>query len=70
MTPSQKKRHAALRRILERDRRRKQEIERAALESLCGPYFRGRRDGWLVPFAIGFGLGYVVMAITAVLVAR
>ena len=69
MTPSQKKRQAALRRLLERDKRREDDIEQAALASLCGPYCR-ERGGWLVPFAIGFCLGCVLVAIAAGMVAR
>ena len=70
MTPSQKKRQAALRRLLERDKRREDDIEQAALASLCGPYCRERREGWIVPLAIGFCLGCVLMAIAAGMVAK
>ena len=69
MTPSQKKRQAALRRILERDRQRELEIEEAALASLCGPYCR-EHGAWLVPLAIGFCIGCVLMAIAAGMVAK
>ena len=70
MTPSQKKRQAALRRLLDRDRKRELEIEQAALASLCGPYCRERHEGWIVPLAIGFCLGCVMMAIAAGMVAK